>query len=237
MKLNDFTWEEVENIIKNGANQLIIPVGTCEQHGRHLPISTDTVTAEYFADYLSEKFNLLVAPTINYGVNLPCDICFSGTSSITEKTLKDHIIEITSWWEKQGFTKFHFITAHGDLFHIQALHGNNNRRIFVYELYESDFNKHLNKQLGCKHACEAETSILLYLFPDLVRKNKIEDFCTPEKEFIPYLKHKVKEPIKNSPGNQGYPTFATKKKGEKIVAQIEDDLITKFTQNSKIDKK
>jgi creatinine amidohydrolase/Fe(II)-dependent formamide hydrolase-like protein len=58
---------------------------------------------------------------------------------------------------------------------------------------------------------------MLYLFPKKVRKEKIQDFETPFEKFKPYLYHIKKTPIKNSPGCQGYPSFATKEKGRKIT--------------------
>lgn len=63
-KLAQLTWPEIDH--RNG---IIIPVGTCEQHGRHLPLNTDILLAEYFAERLAEHTQLYIAPTINYGVN------------------------------------------------------------------------------------------------------------------------------------------------------------------------
>jgi creatinine amidohydrolase len=71
MLMVDMTWNEVEKHISEVIDNLIIPVGTCEQHGYHLPLGNDTFIVEYMANILSERTNALVAPTINYGVNLP----------------------------------------------------------------------------------------------------------------------------------------------------------------------
>jgi len=74
MLMVDMTWNEVEKHISEVNDNLIIPVGTCEQHGYHLPLGNDTFIVEYMASVLSERTNALVAPTINYGVNLPSDM-------------------------------------------------------------------------------------------------------------------------------------------------------------------
>ncbi len=66
--------------------RLIVPVGTTEQHGPHLPLGCDTIIVERLADDLSAEFQVLRAPTIEYGVNAPTGTAFSGTS-VRRKTL------------------------------------------------------------------------------------------------------------------------------------------------------
>ena len=50
--------------------RLIVPVGTCEQHGPHMPLGADTIIVERLADDLSADFQVLRAPTLEYGVNV-----------------------------------------------------------------------------------------------------------------------------------------------------------------------
>lgn len=217
MFLNDLTWEEVSAYLKE-KDGLIIPVGICEQHSKHLPIGTDTLIAEYICNYLSEKTKMLVAPTLNYGVGLPCDRFYPGSSSIQYEDLRNTISSLISWWKLQGFKNFFLISAHGDPFHLRALcEITYDDRVFVLEVYNINMDGILEKQKTAKHAGEAETSVMLYLFPEKVRKERLEDFETPFEEFKDYLNHLRDDPIPNSPGCQGYPTFATKEKGRKIV--------------------
>jgi creatinine amidohydrolase len=224
MNLADLTWEEVGDYLQE-KQSLIIPVGICEQHSKHLPLSTDTVVAEYMANYLSAQTGILVAPTFPYGVGLPCDKVYPGSSSIRAEDLKNTLSSILSWWKSQGFQRFFLISAHGDIFHIKALQEISYDQVFVLELYEINLDGILEKQQGTKHACEAETSVMLYLFPEKVRVDKIEDFETPFAEFKPYLHHLKTERIPNSPGCQGYPTFATKAKGAEIVKRMKENAL------------
>ncbi len=136
MKLSDLTWKEIEDYCGR-KSELIIPVGTCEQPGKHLPLKTDTVIVEAMADALSEKTDILVAPTINYGVNLPCDRLFFGTCSVTENLLQETVKSIMEWWKLQGFKKFYLISAHGDPLHIRAL-TKADPNAFVLELFDLD---------------------------------------------------------------------------------------------------
>jgi creatinine amidohydrolase len=224
MRLADLTWEEVSAYLKE-KDGLIIPIGMCEQHSKHLPLNTDTLVAEYICNYLSEKTKMLVAPTFSYGVGLPCDRFYSGTSNIQYEDLKNSILSLINWWKLQGFKNFFLISAHGDPFHLKALRETGYDRVFVLELYDINLNAILEKQKTAKHAGEAETSVMLYLFPGKVRKEKIEDFETPFEEFKDYLNHLRNEPIPNSPGCQGYPAFATKEKGRKIVEIMKENAL------------
>lgn len=227
-KLSELTWEEIKYNSKKD-EKLIIPIGTCEQHGKHLPLNTDTLIAEYMAEILSKELGIMIAPTVNYGINLPCDRYYSGTSSIDKEVLSKTIHQITDWGELQGFKKFFLITAHGDPFHIEALKSVKKDIIHVLEIYDVEIDDILEKQTCVKHACEAETSVMLYLFPDKVRTDIIYDFETPFEEFIHYLEHRKDESIENSPGCQGYPSFANPKKGKFIFERIKEKCLKSFS--------
>ncbi len=231
MLLADFSWEEVKDYLKQ-KDDLIIPIGMCEQHSKHLPLNTDTLIAEYISDYLSEKTKILVAPTFNYGVGLPCDRFYPGSTSIQYKDLRNAISSLINWWELQGFKNFFLISAHGDPFHLKALRAAGEGRVFVLELYDINMKGVLEKQKTAKHAGEAETSVMLYLFPEKVRKERIEDFETAFEVFKDYLNHQKDNPIPNSPGCQGYPTFATKEKGKKIVEIMKENALSWIQSHS-----
>lgn len=219
MRLLDLGWPEVAEYLKRD-QRVIIPAATCEQHSTHLPLSTDTVVTEYIADYLSDRTGVIVAPTLNYGVNLPCDRFYSGTSSLSEPTLRDTLLGIVEWWELQGFKEFFVLSAHGDPFHLRALGETGRPNIHLLDLYDMDLEDVLDKQSGCGHACEVETSVMLHLFPENVRAGLAEDFETPFDVFKDYLHHVKTDLIEGSPGCQGYPTRATREKGEIIVARM-----------------
>lgn len=224
MFLSDLTWEEVSLYLKE-KDGLIVPIGMCEQHSKHLPLNTDTLISEYMSNYLSGRTHILVAPTINYGVGLPCDRYYSGTSSIQYEDLKNSISSLIQWWRLQGFKKFFLLTSHGDPFHLKALRKTGYKGVYILDVYDIDYGEILEKQENVKHACEAETSVMLYLYPEKVRKDKIEDFETPFEKFKDYLYHKKDEPIKDSPGCQGYPSYATREKGKKILKIMEENAL------------
>ena len=217
----DMTWKEVEKYISEVNDNLIIPVGTCEQHGYHLPLGNDIFIVEYMANVLSEKTNALVAPTLNYGVNLPCDVHLAGTTSIKPETLKEIIVSITDWWRQQGFKHFLLLTFHGDPFHIQAME-NISDDIKLYETYEIEYSDILEKQSAFRHACEAETSIALFLYPEKVKMESVREHDILFDDFKKYLFHEETDLPEGYVGNLGYPSLATKDKGSKIINRMID---------------
>jgi creatinine amidohydrolase len=221
MKLEDLTWKEIEEYLKSN-RQLILPVGTCEQHGPHLPLNTDTLVAERVAEYLSEKTGVLVGPTLSYGVNLPCDREYSGTCSTTKQLLRDFMASLLEWWKGQGFERFFLLSAHGDLHHVEALRTADPERVRVLELYDFDMDSILEKQKGAKHAGEAETSVMMYLCPERVRSANTEDYELPVADFSPYLKHEKTEPIEGAPGHSGYPSLASADKGKQLFSDMRE---------------
>src|SRR5256885_67419 len=62
--------DEIRFILERDS-RLLVPVGTCEQHGPHLPLGCDTIIVERLADDLSASFDILRAPTIEYRVDTP----------------------------------------------------------------------------------------------------------------------------------------------------------------------
>ncbi|MDR1630907.1 MAG: creatininase family protein [Oscillospiraceae bacterium] len=223
MLMAEMTFEEVK-VHLNHNRQLIVPVGTCEQHGPHLPLNNDILCAEILANKLSEKTGALVAPTINYGVNLPCDKFLADTTTISEITLRETVLSITSWWREQGFSQFFLLTYHGDPFHIKAL-SYLCKDIRLLEPYEIEYADILEKQATIKHACEAETSLALFLYPEKVRRERITESDIPFAVFEDYLFHKKTIPPARYTGNLGFPSAATAEKGEIIFERMMEKLL------------
>lgn len=232
MRMEAMTWNEVQNYLKV-KNELIIPVGTCEQHGKHLPLNNDIIIAEYLSDYLSQQRNIITAPTINYGINLPCDKYMHGTATLKADILKGMILSLLEWWELQGFRKFYIVTYHGDPVHVETL-ADIKENVFLLEPWEIEYGDILERQQTIKHACEAETSVTLYLFPDKVRLDHIEEYDIPIDRFIDYLHHKRGDKIENCVGCLGFPSSATSEKGRAIVERMKALILNQYDKFCRI---
>lgn len=218
MFMADMTFNEVSEHLKTDST-LIVPVGTCEQHGYHLPLNNDILAVEFFAGILSQKTGHLIAPTVNYGVNLPCDMLMTGTATLTCGLLREIIVSLTGWWRAQGFSRFILLTFHGDPFHIEAL-SNIGTDVYLIEPYEIEYSDILEKQSTMRHACEAETSVALYLYPQKVRMNCVREHDIPYSIFEECLFHRNCTEPEGYVGNLGFPSAASAEKGKMLVERM-----------------
>src|SRR5205823_9748043 len=119
-RLKDLRPPEVAALVDRDP-RLIVPVGTCEQHGPHMPLGADTIIVERLADDLSAEFGVLRAPTLEYGVNVVTERGFAGNASLRRKTLHRALNDLLDTWESTGVTEFILLTAHEHDPHLEAL--------------------------------------------------------------------------------------------------------------------
>ncbi|MGE5224785.1 MAG: creatininase family protein [Omnitrophica WOR_2 bacterium] len=173
---------------------ILIPVGHTEQHGYHLPMSTDTLIIEAIsrktaAAVPEQAFSLPVMP---YGVSTHRP-SFAGTLNAGGRAFEDFWVNVIDVLAQRGFDRFYFLSGHGGngsfLVNVVKYAGEKHRRIFCATawLYLSSpegvsiLEQHRESRVGgMGHACELETSLILYLKPDLVHMDRVVD----ETDFI-----------------------------------------------------
>lgn len=208
--------------------RLIVPVGTCEQHGKHLPLGCDTIIAEYLADDLSAEFGVLRAPTLEYGVNADTEKEFAGNASVRKKTLHRMLNDLVDTWESTGVTEFILLTAHAYDPHQEALATiiTSAARVRVVDILAIDFNLLLEGQSEPMHGDEVDTSLMLHIAPGLVRMELAEDYMMSREELRRYRRGWLRIPADSS-GSIGRPTLATAAKGAAIYARIREKIRAK----------
>jgi len=201
--------------------RLIVPVGTCEQHGPHMPLGCDTIIVEHLADDFSSEFRILRAPTLEYGVNVDTERGFPGNASLRRKTLHRMLNDLIDSWEANGVREFVLLTAHEHDPHLEALSTvvTSGARIRVVDIFEVDFSDLLEAQSEPMHGDEVDTSLLLYLAPELVAADLAQDYMMSRDELRRYRRGWLRVP-KGSPGSIGRPRLASAAKGERIYERI-----------------
>ena len=204
-------------------------MGTCEQHGPHLPLGCDTIIVERLADDLSGALEILRAPTIEYGVNTATKRPFPGNASVRRKTLHRWMNDLLGSWEEAGVESFIILTAHGHDPHQEALSTLRTRqaRVFTVDVFALDFSDDLEDPDGPMHGSELDTSLLLYLAPEVVHMDRAQDFVLPERQRTRYLRTSAGSLPKRSPGSLGRPSIATREKGERLYKMIYDRVATR----------
>jgi creatinine amidohydrolase len=203
--------------------RLILPVGTTEQHGPHLPLGCDTVIVERLADDLSAEFRVLRAPTVEYGVNAPVRETPPGHASVRRKTLHRFLNDLIGDWEAGGVRQFILLTAHGHDPHQEALSTIRTRAasvrsvdIFAMPLPEGTF-----ERLPI-HGGEIDTSLLMYLDWDLVDLERAQDYLPTRRELRRFRRATAGRLPSDGPGSMGRPSQASIEKGERLYQFIYD---------------
>lgn len=213
MKLEDLTWKDVEEYF-NRRKDILLPFGAVEEHGYHLPISTDGDIALAIAERLSKETGILIAPIVWYGV---CNSTrgYAGTTAVAFDQMKGYVREVVRSLVENGFKRVYLLSGHLGSSHKAAL--KEACRGLDIESYFLDMAKvGVGDILDTVplHACEAETSLMLYLHPEKVRIEKAVD------EEFEIENHALKDLPRTESGAWGCPTKATKEKGKRIFERI-----------------
>jgi len=109
--LENLTWSKAKKAFKE-TKTAVVPTGSFEQHGPHLPIGTDYLTANEISSRVGKESSVVVTPTVPIGyADYHAD--FPGTLSLTEETLTKVYQEISSYLIEYGVTHIVFINGHG----------------------------------------------------------------------------------------------------------------------------
>jgi creatinine amidohydrolase/Fe(II)-dependent formamide hydrolase-like protein len=203
---------------------LLVPVGTTEQHGPHLPLGCDTIIVERLADDLSLSFRIPRAPTVEYGVHADSR-SFPGGATLRRRTLHRVMNElIESWEDGAGVTEFVVLTAQTSDAHLESLSTirTDGASVKVIDIFSMDFGSLLAEPGAPVQGGELDTSLLLYLAPELVRMELAQDFALTPKVVARYRPGHSRELPAGSPGSVGYPSLASAQKGETLYRFILD---------------
>jgi creatinine amidohydrolase len=203
---------------------IIVPVGTTEQHGPHLPLGCDTIIVERLADDLSAAFSVPRAPTVEFGVHTVARP-LPGGAALRHRTLHRVMNElIESWEEGAGVREFVILTAQASEAHLEALSTirTEEASVQVVDIFGLDFGPLLDQPGAPIHGGELDTSLLLYVAPDLARMELALDFALTPKMLARYRPGHSRRLPEGSPGSVGYPSLASAQKGEVLYKFILD---------------
>jgi creatinine amidohydrolase len=243
-RYEEFTWPEIREAAAQ-KRVVVLPVGTVEQHGPHLPLVTDVLTATEVSRRAVEQMarEAVLMPPVYYAFNVH-HLDFPGTIAVEGPTLVNYVTDIGKSLAHHGFRKILLVNGHGSnvpFLDVAARNITNQTeaicamvpwwslvpRELFQELRESEFPG------GMAHGGELETSVLLYLRGDLVQFEKARrDINYQPTEFF-YWDLQVPSPVffqewfsrYSKTGTLGDPTKATREKGERFVEAVVGQLV------------
>jgi len=163
-----------------GSPVVILPIGSMEEHGTHLPLGSDTFEIDFVINRISEKLDCVVLPTLNYG-NCGSTYNFPGTISVSFDSLRAFITDILKEVIRHGGRRILAISGHAGTDHMAAMRmaaksivkDYPDAKIMVMSDYDlvPDY-KGGNIPSWDGHAGKAETSRMLNIRPDISKRGK-----------------------------------------------------------------
>ncbi|AWB26985.1 creatininase family protein [Halococcoides cellulosivorans] len=178
MKLADTTWPDVGDHLDDDPVALV-PLGSTEQHGPHLPEGTDHFIAEAFARAACDRTDAIVTPTIPIGMSRH-HRQFPGTLSASPAAFRAYVESITRSIADQGIRRVVYVNAHGgNVDHLREV-GHTLRNDEVCYAIEWMWNESIPDLIEeafenpGPHGGPKETALIQHLHPDLVHEDRID---------------------------------------------------------------
>lgn len=222
---------------------LILPIGSTEQHGPHLPTGVDYLLVSEVARRTAAALEAsgvpaLVAPVMPFGL-ADHHMAFGGTFTLDEAAFRAVLAGLVRSGQRQGFAKIVLLNGHGGNIHavISAaaeLSDALDLSVVACTYWQAapGFAQILEDQTTVQHACEAETSMMLAIAPDLVETSQFAAAIPPNGPFV------LSEPagiVRRRPfefytptGVMGDPRRATAQKGEALLNEAVRSLAATF---------
>jgi len=234
-RVAEMTWREIESALER-TRTLLVPVGSTEQHGHHMPLGVDVFMPEAIGELIAERSPALLAPPIWYGVS-PHHTFKPGTFTVSTETFQRYVFDICASAADWGIENVlllngHYLAQDPELeVVVRELRTERGVEAFHVPLVNlfAEVASEIRTGDVSFHASEFETSIMLELFPELVDMDAAEAVDPPE-ESLPLTDYDAlgdnevgwaltaEDMAELTPaGNIGDPTVATEQKGEALV--------------------
>ncbi len=236
MRLTDLPWPAVAALPKD--TPVVIPVAALEQHGRHMPVFTDSLLCGEVIRRAEERLGdrVLFAPLTWLG-NSDHHLDFAGTLSAPPRVYLDLLNGLIDNFVAHGFRRVVFVNGHGGnnvpgqqaVFEARQRYRTRDDLLLLFATYwllggkPRDVDPSIEQpEMG--HACEWETSMMLRLRPELVGDLTNVEPVAFGNAFAPASRGWITKD-RSAPGHIGDPRRATAAKGEALFRVFSDDVV------------
>lgn len=239
IQLGEMSWTDVEAALRDGFETVIIPTGSVEQHGPHLPLLTDSLIAERVAELTARKLGkTLVAPVIRPGLSYH-HMQFPGSFTVTPETFRRLLEEYCLSLATHGFRTFIVTSGHGGNFsfidgigfYLQDYSRSRGHPVRVIPHVDAAEYARIQREFVCQqfgvppeeanwHADVLETACMLAIRPDLVHMERAVPGWVGDSKDIDLYAKDLRSLTPN--GILGDPRRATREMGEALLEYVSD---------------
>lgn len=230
-RIEELAWPQIEALVERGESLCLLAVGATEQHGRHLPIATDTIIADAVCGEASARTGVPLLPTLSVTSSQAHTTKWPGTLALSPRTLIGVAVEIARWVRASGFAKLLVVNGHvGNVAPLRVavdeIRHAGELRVGLVHWFEltSEIAAFVREDAVDWHAHRAETALMLHLRPDLVRMEAIID--DPDRTEGLVLSYTVAETSRD--GLTGSPSLATADEGARVFEEIVSALVERI---------
>src|SRR5262245_35706096 len=228
MRFHEVTFPELRKVSRDGV-VVLAPIAAVEQHSHHLCILTDTVLVTGVAEGVEKKLpdKVLLLPTLWMGASAH-HLRFGATLSADVDTHVQMLCDLITPLLDDGHERVMFLNGHGgNIDTMQMALRRLQPRYKTKQLTAASYWDIAQKELAeladgprktMGHACEFETSMVMALRPELVRKDAIKDDPAPNEPALRGLYIAEDMHQRTQRGAVGYPELASAEKGRKCIA-------------------
>ena len=230
IRVAEKTWPDIEAAFANNAVAILPIAASCKEHGKHLPMATDYIQAEWLISQLINQINAVFWPSLSYG-HYPAFVDYPGSCNLEESTFEKVVIEINHNIISAGANKIYLLNT--GISTIPTLENvvrilSSFVKIQLINVYSGEYfsivEKSIKQQKRGSHADEIETSIMLAIAPKKVNM-ELADTCTEEKQPGPLNRTQQDQPNYSPSGVYGDARLATEEKGKLLVAAMLKDIL------------
>ncbi len=181
IRLEDLTWPEIGSAIAAGITSVIVPVGSTEQHGPHLPLAADSLHTVAMLEGVARRLPALLAPLLPVGCS-DHHLAFPGTLSVSRETLGHLVGDCCRCLARHGFRHILIYSGHGgNAEPLASIVDDLNRQLGStrvigctdWSVYEETLLGHaarrgIDQTVAGGHSGELEASMILAIRPELV---------------------------------------------------------------------
>ncbi len=229
VRIEALPWTEAVALLDTAA-VVMIPLGAqAKEHGPHLPLNNDWLLAEFFARAVAAGTRVVVYPTVNYSF-YPAFVEYPGSTSLRMETARDMIVDIIRSVARHGPRRFYVLNTGVSTLRALAPARDSLAASGIVMVYTDilkvgkDAEDRVRQQEGGTHADELETSMMLYMHPEVVRMRRAPNDYHPGAGGLTRDSAAAARDGKtwSRTGTFGNATLATREKGRILVrAQVQ----------------